>query len=137
MKLLRLFLLSSVMISSQVYAECTASINELFFGDIMVHSEPEFNTNGYVDINCATEDIGKTIMFSFDKSYISSPDNSINLPIDIIVNNITLPINVDYSVTIQSLNTQIPIAVKLSRVNVPSGVTPGIYSSTIMLKGTY
>lgn len=133
MKFLKTLLLSSLLISSQVYADCTVSVNDLFFGDIMIGAEPEFTTSGYIDITCLPEDLGKNVTLSIDKNYIASFDNSIFLPVKFAINNLEVPVNWEYPISITNLNTQIPITAKLSKNTLPSGVSPGMYSSVIFL----
>lgn len=133
MKFLKTLLLSSLLMSSQVYADCTVSVNDLFFGDIMIGAEPEFTTSGYIDITCLPEDLGKNMTLSIDKNYIASFDNSIFLPINFKINNVDVPVNWDYPISITDLNIQIPITSTLNKNNLPNGVSPGMYSSVIVI----
>lgn len=134
MKFLKALLLSTMVLSTSVYAECEFTVDDMFFGDVMIQSEPEFITGGFITAACEQDDLGKVYLLQIDKNYLSSvSDSSKIIPLDIELYGNPWPINTNAVVVISNVLEQMPVNVKINTANVNANLPIGLYSSRIQL----
>lgn len=122
--------------STQSYAICNVSVDEIAFGEIAYKSENEFMTSGNISITCGPQDIGNIMSLSFDKDYIALDKESTNVRILMLIQNELVIVDKPYSINITSTHINIPLQVTIERETLRKAKV-GQYYNPINLRYTY